>query len=90
VLGALSDLEATLASSRVSAVLNQAPAEQSVDRQVIEAGFRRSQPGRRITIPYDPRLRELLDAGAYDLDRLPRTTRLAIKRLGLAVAEGLA
>jgi MinD-like ATPase involved in chromosome partitioning or flagellar assembly len=90
VLGALSDLDATLASSRVAAVLNQAPAEQSVDRQVIEAAFRRSQLGRRITVPYDPRLRELLDAGAYDLDRLMRPTRLAVKRLGLAVVEGLA
>ena len=32
----------------------------------------------------------MLDAGTYTLDALERATRLAIKRLGLAVAEQLA
>jgi MinD-like ATPase involved in chromosome partitioning or flagellar assembly len=90
VLAALDDLRATRAGERMTVVLNQAPPERAVDRQVIEAAFRRHDVGGRVAIPYDPRLRAMLDAGALDLDRLPRPTRIAIQRLGLAVAEGLA
>lgn len=90
VLAALDDLRATRAGERATVVLNQAPPERAVDRQVIEAAFRRHEVGGRVAIPYDPRLRAMLDAGALDLGQLPRQTRAAIKRLGLAVAEGLA
>jgi MinD-like ATPase involved in chromosome partitioning or flagellar assembly len=89
VLAALDDLRATRAGERATVVLNQAPPERAVDRQVIEAAFRRHDAGGRVAIPYDPRLRAMLDAGALDLDQLPRPTRMAIERLGLAVAEGL-
>lgn len=90
VLAALDDLRATRAGERTTVVLNQAPPERAVDRQVIEAAFRRHEVSGRVAIPYDPQLRAMLDAGALDHDRLPRGTRIAIERLGLAVAEGLA
>lgn len=89
VLHALDDLGGTLAEDCLTLILNQAPDGQAVDRQLIEAAFRRQRPARRVTIPYDPRLRVMLDAGAYHPDGLDRSARLAIKQLGLAVAEGL-
>ena len=89
VLGALDDLGGTLPEDRLTLILNQAPDGQAVDRQLIEAAFRRQRPARRVTIPYDPRLRVMLDAGAYQPAGLDRATRLAVKQLGLAVAEGL-
>lgn len=89
VLHALDDLGGTLAADRLTLILNQAPDGQAVDRQLIEAALRRQRPARRVSIPYDPRLRVMLDAGAYQPHGLDRTTRLAIKQLGLAVAEGL-
>ena len=42
-----------------------------------------------MTIPYDDQLAAMLDAGTYILGGLCRPTRVAIKRLGLAVAEQL-
>lgn len=89
VLHALDDLGGTLAAERLTLILNQVPDGRAVDRQLIEAAFRRQRPGRRVTIPYDPRLRVMLDAGAYQPHGLDRTTRLAVKQLGLALAEGL-
>jgi len=89
VLDALDDLGGTLAEDRLTLILNQAPDSHTVDRQLIEAAFRRQRPARRVSIPYDPRLRVMLDAGAYQPGSLDRATRLAVKQLGLAVAEGL-
>lgn len=88
VLAALADLEAGV-DRRLVLVLNQAPAKDAVDRQVIESAFAHQQLAARVAIGYDPRLRELLDAGAYDPAALSRSTRMAIGRLALAVAEGL-
>ena len=42
-----------------------------------------------IVIPYDTQLATMLDAGCYALDALAGPTRIAIKRLGLAVAAEL-
>ena len=44
---------------------------------------------RSITIPQDEDLAVMLDIGVYSLDALDRPSRVAIKRLGLAVAEQL-
>jgi MinD-like ATPase involved in chromosome partitioning or flagellar assembly len=90
VLAALDDLRATRVGERATVVLNQAPPERAVDRQVIEAAFRRHEVAARVAIPYDSELRATLDAGALAPAELRRATRMAIKRLGLAVAEGLA
>lgn len=90
VLGALSDIRGRGVEGPLTLVLNQAPTRETVDRQLIEAAFRSAEVSRRVAIPYDPELRRMLDAGAYDPDALPRATRMAIKQLGLAVAERLA
>ncbi len=89
VLAALEDLQGATAAEHLTLVLNQAPAGQAVDRQVLEAAFRRRQVARRVAIPYDPLLWRMLDAGAYEPSQLPRTTRLAVLELACAIAQEL-
>jgi MinD-like ATPase involved in chromosome partitioning or flagellar assembly len=89
VLTALEDLQASPAAEHLTLVLNQAPATQAVDRQVLEAAFRRRHVARRVAIPYDQQLRRMLDAGAYQPDQLPHQTRLAVLKLGIAIANEL-
>jgi MinD-like ATPase involved in chromosome partitioning or flagellar assembly len=76
-------------SERLTVVLNRAPAARSGDRQVIEAAFRRLGIARHIVIPYDDRLRVMLDSATYTLEGLARATRMPIKQLGLAAARKL-
>jgi MinD-like ATPase involved in chromosome partitioning or flagellar assembly len=59
------------------------------DPAVIEDRWRGTHPHRAITIPHDEQLDGMLATGTYTLDALQGTTRRAIKRLGLAVAERL-
>lgn len=59
------------------------------DVSVVEQRFRDEQLHRSVTIPLDPQLASMLDCGRYALGPLARPTRLAIKRLGLAVGEQL-
>jgi MinD-like ATPase involved in chromosome partitioning or flagellar assembly len=81
--------EESLNRKRLSVVLNRAPSERSGDRQVIESAFRRFGIGRHVTIPYDDRLRVMLDSATYSLDELDRSVRLPVKRLGLDVVDRL-
>jgi MinD-like ATPase involved in chromosome partitioning or flagellar assembly len=55
----------------------------------IEDRFRAEHLHRAVTIPFDPQLSTMLDCGTYTLEALGRRTRLAVKRLGLAVADQL-
>jgi MinD-like ATPase involved in chromosome partitioning or flagellar assembly len=55
----------------------------------VEDRFRAEHLHRAVTIPYDDELATMLDCGTYSLEALRRDTRLAVKRLGLAVAEQL-
>jgi MinD-like ATPase involved in chromosome partitioning or flagellar assembly len=59
------------------------------DLPAVEQRFRAEHLHRCVTIPYDEQLAAMLDAGHYTLDTLRRPTRMAIKQLGLAVAEQL-
>src|SRR5512133_3748997 len=61
----------------------------SGDLRAIEERFRAEHLHHAVTIPYDEQLATMLDTGSYGLDTLRRTSRLAIKQLGLAVAEEL-
>ena len=81
--------EESINRKRLTVVLNRAPSERSGDRQVIESAFRRFGIGRHVTIPYDDRLRVMLDSATYSLDALRRETRLPVKRLGVEVVEKL-
>jgi len=76
-------------SERLTVVLNRAPAGRSGDRQVIEAAFRRLGIARHMVIPYDDRLRVMLDSATYTLEGLERSTRMPIKQIGVAAARKL-
>ena len=56
---------------------------------MIEGRFRAEHLHRAVTIPFDEQLATMLDSGTYALEALGRRTRLAVKRLGLAVADQL-
>jgi MinD-like ATPase involved in chromosome partitioning or flagellar assembly len=58
-------------------------------REPIEERFRAARLHRAVTIPYDQGLAKMLDTGTYSLEALSDPTRLAVKRLGLAVADQL-
>jgi MinD-like ATPase involved in chromosome partitioning or flagellar assembly len=55
----------------------------------IEARFRAEHLHRTVTIPFDAELATMLDSGTYTLEALRRGTRVAVKQLGLALAEQL-
>lgn len=84
VLEALEHLQ----HDRTTVALNKSRLR-SADVSAIEKRFRAEHLHRSITVPYDEQLAMMLDAGSFALDALARPTRLAIKRLGLAVAEQL-
>jgi MinD-like ATPase involved in chromosome partitioning or flagellar assembly len=81
--------EESLNRKRLTVVLNRAPSARSGDRQVIESAFRRFGIGRHVTIPFDDRLRVMLDSATYSLQGLDRSTRLPVKQLGVEVVEKL-
>jgi MinD-like ATPase involved in chromosome partitioning or flagellar assembly len=83
VLGALRYLQL----DEGALVLNQAPTGRNAgNREVIENNFRRHAVATRATIPYDERLRVMLDTGTYSLVDLRRSTRVPVKELGAAIA----
>jgi hypothetical protein len=59
------------------------------DRSAVEDRFRAEHLHRAVTIPFDADLATMLDTGTYSLEALGDHTRVAVKRLGLAVAEQL-
>lgn len=84
VLGALEHLQ----HDRTTVALNRArPGSAAIG--AIEARFRAQRLHRAVTVPHDERLAAMLDSGTYVLDALRRQTRVAVKQLGLAVAEQL-
>lgn len=89
VLGALDYLRGDQGRDRLTLALNMAPPAGSADRKAIEAAFARQQIASRVTIPFDQRLRTMLDSGTYSLEGLQRRVRMAVKQLGLAVARQL-
>ena len=75
----------------ITLVLNQTPrhtgaaARREIEQQLRELGI-----DHHVILPYDDRLRAMLDSAAYSLDSLDRDTRLAIKQLGVATLDRLA
>jgi MinD-like ATPase involved in chromosome partitioning or flagellar assembly len=83
VLGALRYLQL----ENGTLVLNQAPTGRHAgNRDVIETNFRRHAVDTSATIPYDERLRVMLDTGTYSLSSLKLGTRVPVKELGAAIA----
>jgi MinD-like ATPase involved in chromosome partitioning or flagellar assembly len=74
---------------RSTLVLNNPRPEGAGDMSAIEQHFARHSLEERVVLPYDQRLRVMLDQGTYDLECLDRSTRVPLKRLAAAVGEGL-
>jgi MinD-like ATPase involved in chromosome partitioning or flagellar assembly len=85
VLAALEHLE----HERTTVVANKFHSRGPADLHELERRLRERRLHRSVALPYDEQLAAMLDTGTYELDALARTTRMAIKRLGLAVAEQL-
>jgi MinD-like ATPase involved in chromosome partitioning or flagellar assembly len=83
VLGALEHLE----HERATVAANKFHARGAADLRALERTLRERRLHRNVAIPHDDQLATMLDTGTYELDALGRDTRLALKRLGLAVAE---
>jgi MinD-like ATPase involved in chromosome partitioning or flagellar assembly len=84
VLEALAHLQ----HERTTVAINKSRIRAS-DVALIEERFRAEHLHRSITIPHDDQLARMLDSGTYALEALTRPTRLAIKNLGVAIAEQL-
>jgi MinD-like ATPase involved in chromosome partitioning or flagellar assembly len=85
VLAALEHLE----HERTTVAANKFHARGPADLAALERTLRERRLHRNVAIPHDDQLATMLDSGTYELDALGRDTRLAVKRLGLAVAEQL-
>jgi putative peptide zinc metalloprotease protein len=84
VLEALADLE----HERTTVAINKSHVGLAGVR-VIEERLRVERLHRSVTIPYDEQLATMLDSATYSLQALKAPTRMAVKRLGLSVAEQL-
>jgi MinD-like ATPase involved in chromosome partitioning or flagellar assembly len=84
VLGALSHLQ----HDHTTVAINRSRLDAAAI-DAIEDRFRAEHLHRAVTVPHDEQLATMLDSGTYVLEALPRPTRVAVKRLGLAVAEQL-
>ena len=74
---------------RSTLVLNNPRPEGAGDMTAIEQHFARHHLEERVVLPYDQRLRVMLDQGTYELECLERSTRVPLKRLAAAIGEGL-
>jgi putative peptide zinc metalloprotease protein len=74
---------------RLTVVLNGAT-NHSGGLEEIGSAFRDAGVSDHVTIPYDERLRVMLDSATYDIGALSRRTRMAIKGMGSTVAKKLA
>ncbi len=83
------DALAHVKHDRTTVVLNKSILR-GADVSTVEDRFRAEHLHRSVTIPFDDQLASMLDCGRYTLGGLERPTRVAIKRLGLAVGEQLA
>jgi hypothetical protein len=86
LLAALEDLE----HERTTVAANKFYPRGPADLRELQRRLRELRLHRSVAIPHGDQVAAMLDTGIYELDALARTTRMAIKRLGLAVAEQLA
>jgi MinD-like ATPase involved in chromosome partitioning or flagellar assembly len=85
VLSALEHLE----HARTTVACNKFYARRRGDLRELERRLRERGLDRSVAIPHDDQLAAMLDTATYQVDALERTSRMAIKRLGVAVAEQL-
>ena len=87
-LHALDQLE-SIDHERTTVVVNRSHPRLVPELRAIEECLARRGARRPVAVPDDQRLATMLHTGTYSLEALDRNTRLAVKRLGLAVAERL-
>jgi MinD-like ATPase involved in chromosome partitioning or flagellar assembly len=85
VLAAFEQLE----HEHTTVACNKFHARGPADLRELERRLRERRLHHNIGIPWDEQLAAMLDSGTYELDALERPTRVAIKRLGLQVAQQL-
>jgi MinD-like ATPase involved in chromosome partitioning or flagellar assembly len=81
------DALAYLRHARATVAINKARRQPGVE--AIEDRFRAEHLHRAVSVPHDEQFATMLDSGTYSLDALRGPTRVAVKRLGAAVAEQL-
>jgi hypothetical protein len=64
-------------------------ASNAADVHELERRLHERRLDRSVAIPYDDQLATMLDTATYKLEELRRMTRMALKRLGIAVTEQL-
>jgi MinD-like ATPase involved in chromosome partitioning or flagellar assembly len=74
---------------RTTVACNKFHARGPGDLRELERRLRERRLHQSVAIPHDNQLAAMLDTATYQLEALERSSRLAIKRLGLAVAERL-
>ena len=74
---------------RTIVAANKFYARRAADIHELERRLRERRLHRSVAIPHDDQLAAMLDTATYHLDALERTSRIAIKRLAVAVAEQL-
>jgi hypothetical protein len=78
-----------LGHERTTVVVNRSHPRLAPELRAIEECLARRGARRPVAVPDDRRLATMLNTGTYSLEALDRNTRLAVKRLGLAVSERL-
>jgi MinD-like ATPase involved in chromosome partitioning or flagellar assembly len=78
-----------LEHERTTLVVNRSHPRLAPELRAIEECLTRRGARQPVAVPDDRRLATMLHTGTYSLEALDRNTRLAVKRLGLAVAERL-
>jgi MinD-like ATPase involved in chromosome partitioning or flagellar assembly len=78
-----------LGRERTTVVVNRSHPRLTPELRAIEDSLARRDVPRPLSLPDDRRLATMLHTGTYSLEALDRNTRLAAKRLGVAVAERL-
>lgn len=93
VLSALRHLEAPADGEpaapfeRLTVIVNKMPSHS--DSELVCAAFEEAGVSRQVVVPHDDQLATMLDSSSYTLEGLTRPTRMAIRELGLVVAQRL-
>lgn len=72
---------------RLTVVVNKMPSHS--DPELVCAAFDEAGVSRQVVVPHDDQLATMLDSSSYTLEGLGRPTRMAIREVGLVVAQRL-
>jgi hypothetical protein len=84
------DALAHLQHEHTTVLANKFHSRKGTDLVALEERLRQRRLQRTVALPFDEQLAGMLDSATYTLEALDRPSRMAIKKLGLSVAERLA